>query len=166
MRKKTIFVLLTLICIGGVVVGSLFFLNKKSVEEDIINTIEMVWNNTETGEEPDFLKEITKRSSYEIVSIEESDVYCVNVVVKGIDVGEQLKALSYDDFAKIQDEKELNQYLLEIIGESKVVETSTVIYAEPVGEGYEISFTDTFVDAMSGKIYSYYMNIANEVLEE
>lgn len=166
MNKKRKNILIVLVCIVLALGTGVFFFGKKFVEKKIIKTIEMTWNNSETEDEPEFLKEITKKSSYEIVSIEDGDIYTVNVVVKGIDVGEKLKNLTYEDFAKVESEKEWDGYMREIIEACEIIETPAAIYAEKTKDGYEISFTDTFVDAMSGKIYSYYMDIVNETLEK
>ena len=163
--KKMLLIVSMIIVLAVIAVGLWMYFNNASVEEDIKNSIDYAWNKADIDDAPAFLQEITRLSSYEITSIEEGDTYTINVVVRGIDMGSHLKELSYEDFPQADDEDALNDYLLGIIENCEIIETIAVIYAEPSAEGYEISFSDTFVDAMSGKIYSYYMDLIEGVLE-
>ena len=138
---------------------------ESSYEEDIKNSIISTWGEAITGDSPLFLQEITRLSSYEITNITEDDIYIINVVVSGIDLGSKLKELPYEDFPPADDEDTINDYLLNIIKSCEITKTTTVIYAKPLADGYEISFSDTFVDAMSGKIYSYCMDLVDGILE-
>lgn len=165
-KSKTILLVVgVIIILAAISAGLWMHFNNASFEEDIKNSIDSAWGESDTDDTPAFLQEITRLSSYEVTSIEEGDTYTINVVVKGIDLGSELKELSYEDFPQADDEDALNDYLLSIIENCEIIKTSTVIYAEPSAEGYEISFSDTFVDAMSGKIYSYYMDLIEGVLE-
>lgn len=163
--KRILLITAVIIVLAVSAVGFWIYTNNASFEKDIKNSIDSAWKEADTDDAPAFLQEITRLSSYEIISIEEGDIYTINVVVRGIDLGSHLKELSYEDFPQADDEGALNDYLLGIIENCEIIETATVIYAEPSVEGYEISFSDAFVDAMSGKIYSYYMDLIEGVLE-
>lgn len=164
-KAKRIFLVVSVIILVIIIAGLWMHFSNAFFERDIKNSIDSAWSEVNTDDAPAFLKEITRLSSYEITSIEEGDTYTISVIVKGIDLGSELKRLSYEDFPKPDNEDVLNDYLLAIIEKCKIIETVAVIYAESSAEGYKISFSDTFVDAMSGKIYSYYMDLIRGVLE-
>lgn len=159
---KTIGIVLAI----SIAVGLWIYFINASFKKEIKNSIEVAWSEVDTDDAPAFLQKIALLSAYEIKSIEKGDTCTIHVVVRGVDLGNELKELSYEDFPQTKDEDVLNDYLLEIIEKCKYIETTTVIYAEPATDGYKIYFSDAFVDAMSGKVYSYYMDLIEGVLEE
>ncbi len=165
MGKTAKRIILGIVCIAALIMVFVGLRMHSDDEDDIKNAIDAAWGNTDTDDAPAYLQEITRLSTYEIISIEEDGWCTINVVVKGIDLGSKLKELSPEDYPQTEDEDVLNDYFLEIIKTCEIVETPAEIYAEPSSEGYEITFSDTFVDAMSGKVYSYYMGVLEDMLE-
>jgi len=138
--------------------------NRNTTEEAIRAAVTAQWEQSVSGEAPDYLEAVARRSSFEIVSIEEEELYTVNVLVKGIDLGEALKNIDADEFPQTHDEAVLNAYLMTLIEDCPRVDTQAVIYAQAQGDGYRIYFSETFVDAMSGKIYAYSRDVLSEVI--
>lgn len=163
--KKIVLAICAMIVLATITVGVWLFVDNISFKEGIKKSIEAAWSEADKNDVPPFLQEITRRSSYEIISVEKGDTCTVDVVVKGVDLGSELKAISYEELPQSEEETAINDFLLDIIENCEIVETPAVIYAKPSGESYEIVFTDTFVDAMSGKIYSYCMDLVGEALE-
>ena len=58
----------------------------------------------------------------------------------------------------------LNEYLINLIEQCEVVETHASIYIEQLESEYSVYFSDTFVDAMSGKIYSFFLDLFKKSL--
>lgn len=160
MSKRFFLVLLAVAVAVSAAVGFWFF-GQPSTEEQIAEAIEQTWNEAVGKDEPAYLQEIGKRSSYEIISMEGENEYIIHTVVSGIDMSGELDSMSMDDIP--QDEAEINALLIEMIGRCPQVETEAQIYARKTEDGYQISFSDTFVDAMSGKIYSYYTQKIDEM---
>ena len=161
-KSKSMLLVVTVLVLILAVVAILWFVNQPTTEDDIRDAVAVAWNGAISEDDPAYLKEISKRSSYEITDVEEGDFCTVHVMVTGIDMGIELDQIPMEDFPK--DEAAINEYLVEIIGRCPQVETETVIYASYVDGKYQITFSDTFVDAMSGKIYSYYMNKVEEIM--
>ena len=165
-ERELLFVAIGILLAVIITVGLWIYFINASFEKKIKNSIEVAWNEVNIDDAPAFLQTIAQLSAYEIQSIEKGDTCTIHVVVRGVYLGNELKKLSHDDFPQTKDEDVLNDYLLGIIEKCDYVETATVIYAEPATDRYKIYFSDTFVDAMSGKVYSYYMDLIEGVLEE
>lgn len=159
--RYTIIISAVVILVAAIVVGIWIYSNRISPEEKISEAIAAAWDEATANDDPNYLQEIEKVSSYEIIELEKGDYYTVHVAVTGIDLGTELENLTQEDLP--EDEEGINALLVELISRCPQVETTTVIYAEPTEDGFDISFSDTFVDAMSGKIYSYYMNQIEEI---
>lgn len=160
MTKRLFMVLLAAAVAVSAAVGFWLF-SRPSTEEQIAAAIEQTWNEAVGDDEPAYLQEIGKRSSYEIISMEGENEYIIHTVVTGIDMSGELDSMSMEELP--QDEAEINALLIEMIGRCPQVETEAVIYAQHTEDGYQIAFSDTFVDAMSGKLYSYYTKKINEM---
>ena len=164
-KKRGVIIGITIsLTVFALFLGALFWMNKDSVGKDIQSAIDSAWSETDTDDSPAFLQEITRISSYEITDIEQGEIYTVHVRVKGIDLGKQLKNVAFDEFP--QEEDALNEYLIEIIQKCASVETEANIYVEMTEARNKVTFSDTFIDAMSGKIYSYYMGLIEDMVGE
>lgn len=136
------------------------------IEENIFNAINAEWSKVITADAPAYLNAINEVSSYDIISIEEGEVYTIKVVVDSVDLGTKLKEAPLEAFPKTQDETAINKYLLDLIDDCKRLETTTEIYAAPENSGYTIYFSDEFVDAMSGGVYSYTQDLIRDLMGE
>lgn len=162
MSKRVIVPIVAIIVVAVTAVGIWFF-SQPSEQELITVAIDLAWSDATREDDPDYLKEIGKRSSYKVVSVtEENGLFVVDVLVAGVEMSAELEQLQQEDFP--QDEQAINKYLAEVIERCPIVETETVVYATPSEDGYQITFSDDFVDAMSGKIYSYYMEKVEEYM--
>lgn len=160
MNKRTIILLTSILAAASVIVACLF-LGRPTTEEQIAAAIELAWSEALRSDEPAYLQEISRRSSYEIIGMEEGNGYIIHAIVTGIDMSAELDGMPMEGLP--QDEEGINTLLIDMVNRSPQIETETIIYAEKVAEGFQITFSDTFVDAMSGRIYSYYSNKINEI---
>ena len=71
----------------------------------------------------------------------------------------QVRRLQFEDI------DELNDFLCTKIDNATNCNTKTEIYATKIDGKYNISFSDEFVDAMSGKIYSYSSNVLMDEIQ-
>lgn len=161
-KKGMLIVTILMIVIIGITISGCFNRNGMPSKEEFQAAIDGTWSESIGSDDPDFLKAIDEISSYKIVSIEEGEFYTINVKVTGIDLGVELDGM--DQSLVIEGEEAMNAYLLELIGRCSQVETETVVYATLTDDGIQITFSDTFVDAMSGKIYSYYTQKIEEMM--
>jgi hypothetical protein len=161
-KKKITIALIGAIALAIAIILFVVYRNSTLSEEDILRAIDDAWNNAADSNDPDYLQAIERVSTYEIVSIEDGDYYTIHMMITGIDVGSELEQISLESFA--QDEDAVNAYLIELINQCLQVQTEAVIYAIPKDDGLQITFSDEFVDAMTGKIYSYYMDKVEEIL--
>ena len=164
-RKKNRKILIVAFCsllILSLVAG--VGIRRQVFERNIRNAIDKAWKDGSTDDVPVFLQEIDKKSAYEIVSIVKGDIYTINVVVKGIDLRREMNSRLFEDFLSLMDDDVWDNYICELIEKCEYVETETIIYVTPLENEYNVFFSDTFVDAMSGKIYSYCMDVIDEIM--
>lgn len=146
---------------AALIAGEVWFFYGMFQKKQITRAVDRAWAQAVSPDDPPYLRAIDERSHYEIEKIKKGEVYEITVTVRGVDLGGRLREISLEDFPKTEDEDEINDYLLDLIEEADETEVTTVLYALPEGEGYSIQFSDTFVDAMSGMVYSYTRELAD-----
>lgn len=158
-KKSPILIVIILVIIAAVF--AFLFVKKMNMEKGIKLAIDETWNELKNESAlPDYMKMIDAKTSYEIVKIEkEENNLVVHVTVEGIDLGDKLSKVDPVEYAKFETEEEINDFLLECIEASSIFELDTVLYARKDEAGYRILYTEEFVDAMNGKVYSYTENV-------
>lgn len=131
-------------------------------KEAMYQAVREVWNRSNTADMPAYLDAIDRQTDFVLEKIEKGDPYVLTVTVYGVDLGGRLKQIDPAEFPNTEDEWVLNDYLITLVEESEDTEVQTIIYAWPEGDGYRIQFSETFVDAMSGRVYSYLQDLMNE----
>lgn len=140
--------------------------NSKAKYTDLISEIDTAWMSAISENQPEYLTKIDERSSYTIKKIEKDDKeYTISVEVDAPDLGGQLSKLDFEDLPQTKDIEELNAFLCTQIDCSSNIKTDTEIYATELDGVYKITFSDEFVDAMSGNIYSYSNNVLIDMLQ-
>lgn len=130
------------------------FRNKPS--DELIKAVNEAWETANLEEQPDFLKILNQKSSYELKNVKkENGRFLISVTVTFPSVDERLKELNVSDYPQSKESEEINSFLCEQINKSKLKKTKATIYAAKINNEYHISFSDEFVDAMSGGLYSY-----------
>ena len=161
-KKNIVLAVIGIIIVAIALILFGIYRNNVPTEEDFLRAIDDAWNNASDPDDPDYLLAIERVSMYEIINIESGDYYTIHVEVTGIDIGHELNQINPNDYP--QDETAINAYLIELVKKCPKVETKCTIYATVVDDVIQITFSDTFVDAMTGKIYSYYMEKVNEIM--
>jgi len=162
-RKMTLVLsLLVMAMVVLIVIGIAVIMN--AVEERRISrAIDAAWSQGTAADMPDYLRAIDDQSEYEIQKIEKGNPMVITTVVRGIDLGSVLKDQALSDFPANQEEAVLNSYLLSLIDSAPPTRVSALIYAWEEGDGYRIQFSETFVDAMSGGVYTYTLELIDEI---
>ena len=135
-------------------------------KQTIKEAIDEEWRLSEQEDIPEYMKEIDRKSSYRIVKIDKGNICKVQVVVQGVDLANEMRKIPIQDLPKMADEQEINTYVIGLIEKSEMVETEANIYVEKNPKGYDVTFSDVFVDAMSGKLYTYSIEVMEEILGE
>lgn len=132
-------------------------LPKEPTQEALALAVESAWLSAQSPEQPAFLTKLDEMSSYELHSVEplENGRYLLKMVVTAPDLGGQLMKLGYAQLPQENNENELNTFLCEQIDKAEVKQSEAAIMAVSVDGEYHITFSDDFVDAMSGGAYSY-----------
>ena len=133
-------------------------------KDTLYKAINQAWQQANDKDTPEYLKYLDKHSKFKITSIEEGEPLVLNVTVRGVDVAGELRKIDSLAFDLDMDEEELNDYLISLAKQAGSTEVSTIIYAWPEENGtYRIQFSETFIDAMSGMVYSYVQELINEL---
>lgn len=131
--------------------------------ENMHRAIREAWSVTQDENTPEYLQYIDYWTDFGITDIRKGEPYVVTVTVHGKDLGGRLRQLSLEDFPTDPDPEVLNAYLLEQAKEAEFVAFTAQVYAWKEEDGWRIQFTETFVDAMSGGVYSYARDLADEI---
>ena len=167
-KAKKIFLIITTVIFVTIIISVcvIAFGNSNAKYQDLIFEIDKAWTSALTEDQPKYLSKIDEKSSYSITKIKKEDEeYIISVSVDAPDLGGKLSMLSYDELPQTEDIDELNDFLCTKIDNATNCNTKTEIYATKIDGKYNISFSDEFVDAMSGKIYSYSSNVLMDEIQ-
>ena len=115
------------------------------------------WNEVVNIEnQPRYLTELNRLSQYTVNSVKKvDDVYVVKVTVSAPDLGSIMKTFDYSNLPSTENTDEINSFLCEQLKFAEIIKTETYIHAYKIDDTYQILFSDEFVDAMCGKLYTY-----------
>lgn len=160
MKKKTVVLIIVLLVVAvacGLLIHRAWYLKQL---ETINGYIFNAWQQTYSEDAPAYLDAIAWETLYQLDGYEKGNPWILHMTVMGVDLGKELKNADLSMFTKDSTEKEINDYLVSLVKQAEKTKISTYIYAWPEGDGFRIEFSETFIDAMSGKVYSY----AKEIL--
>lgn len=153
-----VIVLVTLIC---------FLVVNMQTKKTLVSAIDTSWNSSKIDDQPTFLEELDKLSSYKINSVKrEKSTYLINATVTAPDLGGQLAQLDSSELQQTKVPEDINAFLCEQIKKSQIKKTDVEIYAYKINGEYHISFSDAFADAMSGNLYKYSKDTFIELLQK
>lgn len=150
--------------LGGFILVILFSLailvyingTKSKPTDEIIEAVENAWKNVNLEEQPAYLKKLSEKASYTLKTVKKEDGrLLIAVTINAPDLNSRLSSLKLTDFPQSKDSNEINNFLCEQIEKSNQKKSETFIYATKLNNEYHISFSNEFVDQMSGGIYSY-----------
>lgn len=164
MKKKTI------ICIIGLLIFltvctllTVRFFKLKQLEK-INAAVFEAWKNTRTEDSPAYLDAIDWETMYRIDDYEKGNPGVITVTVTGVDLGAELRKVDPAIFTSDTSDEEINEYLISLVKQAEKTKVTTYLYAWQETDGIRIEFSESFVDAMSGKVYSYAKDILNDYL--
>lgn len=175
MEKKSVRVLLSILvcvlCVAVIAVvlfvgnsmGLFKFEDHSATFQQLITT---EWEKSITEDQPEFLNKLEERNSFTVVDYksEGDGYYTVELEVTSPDINEQL--IKYQNSVTEQDipENEMNKKICEIIDSSndKTTKITLSVICDEDG-AYHVTFTDEFVDAMTGYAFS---NALETLMEE
>ncbi len=164
MNRKLRTVIACAALVGAVICGVLiWWVIRDSRREMFRAAIEEAWNRSDAGDLPEYLRYIETFSEFEVEKVETGDPVIITVTVRGIDLGGELKKMDPAGYFGATDEASMNDYLMDLVKIARPTEVTTIVYAWPQEDGYRIEFSETFVDAMSGMVWSYVMDLADEL---
>lgn len=168
-KNSVIVITVVIAAICLLTISLIFVLNNKndsSIDESLIDSIDKKWSSAKSDNQPKYLTEIDKKSSYEIKSVKkDGDFYTIKAIITAPDLGDQLLKLGYETLPNTDDTNEIDEFLCEQLEMAENKQTEAYIYAEFFDEKYNISFSDDFVNAMSGNLYSYSQKSLIDMLE-
>ncbi len=155
MKKKTViwiavFVLLAVIC--GMLAWRMFYLKRM---ENLSRCISTAWGETYEDDMPEYLKALAWESLYQLDGYEKGDPWVLTVTVMGVDLAAELRKADLSIFTADSTEREIDAFLVSLVKQAAPTRITTYLYAWPENDGFRIEFSETFIDAMSGKVYSY-----------
>lgn len=126
----------------------------------LLRAIEEAWNRDLDEDMPRYLQYIDEHSDFRIEAIEKGEPWVITVTVTGVDLAGELKPRN---FAKYDDPKDIDDYLLSLAKKADPLERTAIIYAWQSEDGYRIQFSEAFIDAMTGGVYSYTLELIDEI---
>lgn len=130
--------------------------NNSADYEEMNTIVHTVWNEAVPEESPQFLKELNRLSSFEVVGVEDlgEGYYTVTASVQSPDILEDLN--NYEDSLSGQvTQEEMDAQLCTIIKNARSKETEQVITVICDTDGkYHVEFSEEFIDAMFGYAFS------------
>ena len=133
------------------------------MEQTLHQAIADAWNKDWSEDMPAYLQYIDLQSDFEIDDIERGDPWVLTVTVCGLDVGGELNKQDPMLFSEDATETEMDQYLLSLAKQAELTYKTAKIYAWPEDGSYRIQFSETFIDAMTGGVYSYTLDLIEEI---
>ena len=161
MRKRKLFLTVIAVLIAALVIGLAgWYLWNANESRKLYNAIEEAWNRDLDDDMPEYLQYLDEISEFQIDSIEKGEPWVVTVTVTGLDLAGDLKP---KNFAKYTDPEDIDRYLLSLAKKADPLERTAVLYAWPEEDGYRIQFSETFIDAMTGGVYSFTLELIAEI---
>ena len=162
-RKIALTVILVVTAALLLGIGGWYLWNLYSIHT-LHSAIEEAWNRDDTRKIPEYLEYLDEHSSFEIDSVIKGDgPWQVTVTVHGLDLADELERRDPKKFAPDEDPDEIDEYILSLAKKADPMERTTVIYAWPEEDGYRIRFSETFIDAMTGGVYSYVLELVDDI---
>jgi len=161
MRRSKVVLTVILVLIAALAVGAGgWYLWSHNDSRQLQNAIEEAWNREADADMPQYLQYLDEHSDFEITSIEKGEPWVVTVTVKGLDLAGELKP---KHFAKYDDPEDIDEYLLSLAEKADPLERTATLYAWRSEEGFRIRFSESFIDAMTGGVYSYTLELIDEI---
>lgn len=161
-KKVAIISVSSLVLLVLISVLIILFLPKKP-NKALINAIDREWSTIKTETQREYVKKLDKLTVYKLASYRiEDDRYIIKAKVEGVNLNEQLKNINKEKLPK--DQNELDAFLCNLLEKSKPYKTTAEIYAYKINGKYHVSFSDDFINAMSGNLYEYYKSSVNEAV--
>ena len=166
--------LTTLVCVVALALIAVVFLVGKSTGlfnfEDHSETFQQLitteWEKSISEDQPEFLTKLEERNSFILKDYksEGDGYYTVELEVTSPDINEQLTEYQNSVAEQNVSENEINEKICEIIdsAEDKTTTVTLSIICDDDG-AYHVTFTDEFVDAMTGYAFS---NTLGTLMEE
>lgn len=126
--------------------------------------IQKVWERSLPADQPEYLQYIEMYSDFSVEKVEKGDPWVVTVRVQGVDLAGQMQKLDPEKFSADTLPEELDQYLVSQVKKSRTVYVDCFVYLYKEGDGFQVQFTETFVDAMSGMVLSYAREMVQEAM--
>lgn len=155
MKKKTVVLIIALLVVAlfcGFLAYRLWDVKQK---EKLIQCVTEAWSKTYDDDQPAYLEALAWETLYTLDGYEKGNPWILHMTVMGVDLGKELKNADLSMFTQDSTEKEINDFLVSLIKKAEATKITTYIYAWPEGDSFRIEFSETFIDAMSGKVYSY-----------
>lgn len=169
LSKRNVVILIGVCIVITIMVVSVLLFKKPNskIDNKMMIAVKNTWATTQTEEQPLYLTKLEESSSYELISVTNEDgLYIITAEITAPDVSKQLQTVDAEDFPKTEDENEINQFLCEQIEKSKTVKTKADIYAYEINGEYQISYSDSFINAMSGNLCTYSQTALTDMLEK
>ncbi len=167
--KKIILFSAILVVLIASVVTAIIIISSNSGEkpsEELINAVQTTWKSAKSDEQPKYLTKIDSLSSYKLKSVEKEDgQQVITAVVTSPDLKTQLSKIEYKDLPQTEDTEAINNFLCEQIEKADVIKTEATVYAVETNGEYKISFSEEFVNAMTGNLYSYSQTALTDILQ-
>ena len=163
-KKVWILVVSLVVVIGGVAAALLLMPKQRETqlpdaavpEEELIAAVQESWSAAVAADQPAYLTMLGEMASYTLGSVsKEEGLYVIEATVTAPDLGGRLSEMDNADLPRSADAEDLDTFLCEQIGKADMREITAAVLAYETDGGYHISFSEEFVDAMSGYLYTY-----------
>lgn len=162
-RRKTALICVLLILMAAAL-GILGWRIWVTVEKQKLHQAIMdVWNADTPEDMPEYLQYLDRVSRFQIDSIDKGEPWVITVTVKSPDLAAELQKEDPWQYYGEADAEAMDEYMLALARTARLTEQTATIYVWPESDGYRVQFTETFVDAMTGGIYGYTIDLIEEV---
>lgn len=169
LKKRNIPILAGVLIFFAVITAILVLtlgVNGKKPDAKLTSAVDAAWDNAKTENQPEFLTKIDELSSFKLTKVQKEDGrYIIKATVTAPDLSEKLSKLEQSELPQNNNPEELNKFLCKQLEDTKIKNTDSIIYAFIENGEYHITFSEEFVDAMSGNLYSFSKKAYMEILQ-
>ena len=135
-------------------------------QEKIMQAVQNEWESAGTFDEGSFMQTFSECAEFVFVDMQKSsdDCYTLSYEVTSPDILDALKDYQ-NNITEIPDDEQMNAKITEIIQKSTPKTTTQTVTVYITDNGYQVVFSQGFIDAMYGYSYTYCMDEIHEVLE-
>lgn len=148
------------------VLATLISLTSCNQQRKITQLVQTEWEEADNFENNSFMQVFSDYSNFVFIDMQESTdgCYTLSYEITSPFVLDELKKYQ-SDITEIPDETQMNAKIIEMIQNATPKTTTQTVTVYTTDDGYQVVFSQGFIDAMYGYCYTYCMEEIHKVLE-